>query len=461
VNGGVAGPAAAPVGCQKPVQPSVLPAARVLALGTHTVGEVLRFDVPAGTRGLSIVSQAVSGVVDTITLGTGAQAFAVPNTVVPTRLLTPGGAVLYDDSAQPPDAGATAAVWYQGVSQSTGSLTLPNTTAALATSRQGYPAGIWSVTVNDYARECLATPGCTGGSAAGRYDVTVLTRPELFTTGTVDLAFYLVTSALTAQQALTDSHVARYLTTLGLLLSRAGLCLGTITFFDVPAWARSRYATGVQADQLGPCDPLKQLFTLSRPGNALHVFLVDAITQSSSGAGDAGVVVGLDGTIPGPASFGGTVQSGVVVNFSDHAAGSGCSGPPNYGGGSPGGLACGADVTAYITAHECGHFLGLYHTTEATGGLEDPLTDTASCGCSAACGVSQAALACCYDPRTGVFAGSCPSHQPTFLFSASCRRNQTTCGGADSLMFWLLDPDSTGTFTDQQAQVVRANPAVR
>jgi hypothetical protein len=459
VNGGVAGPAVEPTGCQRPIRTSALPATRVQALGVHGVGEVVRFEVPAGTTGLSIVSQAASGVVDTVSFTSGGTTSTLPNTVIPTLLRTPAGAVLYDESATPPTDGAQAAVWFAGSAPSTGALTLPNTTRGLAAAEQGYPAGTWTVTVNDYARECLATTGCSGGSQAGRYDVSVLTRPRTFTTGTVDLSFYLVTSALTAQQALTDAHVLRFLTTLGILYARAGLCLGTITFLDVPGWARNAYATGVSADLLGPCDPLKQMFTLSRPTNGLHVFLVDAITQPG-GLGDAGVVVGLDGTIPGPASVGGTVQSGAVVNFSDYAAGTGCSGAPNYGSGARGGVACGADVTAYITAHEGGHFLGLYHTAESIGGYSDPLSDTPTCACGTVCGLSAAAAACCVDPGTGGLGPGCASGQPTFVFAPTCSRNTTTCGGASSLMFWILDERSVGELSAQQAQVVRSNPAV-
>ena len=457
VNGGVAGPAADPGGCQQPISASALPGAQVQALGVHAVGEVLRFTVPAGTGGLSIVSQASSGVVDSIDVGGGGRTVAVPNTVIPTLLRMPDGTVLYNDDATPPTDGTTALVWFAGSSPGTGSLTLPNTTRGLAAAAQGYPAGTWSMVVNDYAAECTRLAGCDGGSTAGRYDVTVLTRPLAYATGTLDLSFYLVTPTLTATQAMTDAHVQRFLTTLATFYARAGLCLGTITFYDVPAWARARYATGVDASKRGPCDPMKQLFTLSRPSTGLHFFLVDAITQGAE-ASDAGEVVGVDGTIPGPATVAGTVQSGAVVNFSDYAAGGGCSGAPNFG--RDGGVACGADVTAYIAAHEGGHFLGLYHTTESFGGLSDPLTDTATCACDTSCGVSATANACCLNPTTNAFRGVCASGQPTLLFSTNCSRGTATCGGASSLMFWVLDTASVGNLSAQQAEVLRSNPAV-
>ena len=214
----------------------------------------------------------------------------------------------------------------------------------------------------------------------------------------------------------------RYLSTLAVLYGRAGLCLGTITFYDVPSWAKNKWATGIDANKTSPCDGLDQMFTLSKEGNALNFFLVDSITQGSSTT--AGEVVGIDGTIAGPSSIGGTVHSGAVVNFSDYASGSGCSGAPNF-------TKCGADVTAYITAHEGGHWMGLYHTTESIGGIYNPLSDSPQCICDSACGVASSATACCYESEHGGFTGSCTSGEPTFLTGANCTKSTSTCGGGD------------------------------
>ncbi len=449
VNGGVAGSAQAPLSCQKPIKTSTLPSGQVRALGVHQVGEVVSFDVPAGTGTISIVSQASSGVGETITV----KGSTLDNAVVPLTLADPSGDILYDDNAKPPTDGSTAKVYFLEGPAMTGVMTLPNTTKALTTSASGYPAGNWSLTVNDWAAECAATPSlCTAGaSGTGTYDVTVLLKPITGSTGTVDLAFYFVTASLTAAQALTDSHVQRYLSTLAVLYGRAGLCLGTITFYDVPSWAKNKWATGVDATKLGPCDGLDQMFTISKAGNALNFFLVDSITQGSGSSG-GGQVVGIDGAIPGPSSIGGTVHSGAVVNFSDYASGT-CAGVPNF-------LKCGADVSAYITAHEGGHWMGLYHTTEGVGGYYDPLSDTAKCSCSTTCGVSTTAAQCCYDPNTGNFLGTCSSGTATYLSTANCIKTIGDCGGGDSLMFYLLGNESAGTVSAQQGAIIRANPVV-
>ncbi len=451
VNGGVAGPSTAPGSCQRTVRTAALPPAQVQALGVHGVGETVGFSVPAGTGSFSIVSQASSGTVDTLQVG----ASTLQNAVVPSLLRQPDGAILFDDSASSPPDPTMARVYHPGGSASTGVMTVPNTSLALA----GLPAGGWSFEVNDWALECLQDARCSGGTDAGRYDITVVTRPLPYRTGTVDLTFYLVTAALTASQALTDMHVQRYLSTIGQIYGRAGLCLGTITFHDVPDWARARYSTGVDISRTGPCDDLAQMLTLSEPGNALQFFLVDDLVQGTVPT-NGGILVGTEPSIPGPSGFGGTVISGGVVSFADYAVGSGCQGSPTFGNEADGGVACGADVTAYVTAHEGGHWMGLFHTTEATGVRSDPLTDTPVCQCTSACGVSPSALGCCIDPATGGFTGTCASMQPTILTASNCLRDETTCGGSRDLMFWFLQTSSIGEISPQQAQVMRANPAV-
>jgi hypothetical protein len=105
--------------------------------------------------------------------------------------------------------------------------------------------------------------------------------------------------------------------TLGTLFDNAGIYLGTVTFWDVPAWAQTLYANGIDADRTGPCDNLSQMSTLARDENTLNFFLVGSITASVAG----GTVVGVDGTIPGPSSIGGTIQSGAAVSAADLSSG--------------------------------------------------------------------------------------------------------------------------------------------
>jgi hypothetical protein len=325
-------------------------------------------------------------------------------------------------------------------------MTIPNTSRMLA---GGVPGGSWSVVVNDFASECSALGAATcvvgdgGVFPASTYDVTVVTKPgPVAATGTIDVAFYLVTSvhSTTSASAPGDADLGRVVSTLGALLGHAGLCLGRVTFYDVPAWAKARYATGVSADTSDPCGTLSQMLTLARPANAMNFFLVDSITSASGPPGT--IIAGVDGTIPGPATFGGTVASGAAVSVADLGTGA-------CGGGTS--LNCGDDLIAFIAAHEAGHFLGLYHTSEAAGDYFDPVADTPTCPCAQ-----------CMPPDGGTCQtapGTPPN--PYYVTGQDCTAS-SSCGGGDNLMFWLLSPGhSLGTVTPEQAAIVRANLLVR
>ena len=444
VAGGTVGPASPPPACQKLAVAPVYPQGQVQPLGTHKVGETVTFNVPAGAGSLSIISQAVDAT-STITF----RGTTIDNSVVPTNLIEPGGTKIYDDNLVP-DAGmeATATVFYAGSSPVTGVLTIPNASPLLATSCAGLPPGSWSVTVNDFAYECFATkdPNCTGSNNTNSYAMSVLTRTGVAaSTGTLDVAFYLVgANGLTPDTAIVDPHVKRLVSTLATLYAAAGICLGTVTFYDVPAWAKSRYANGIDASKEGPCDNLDQMFTLSQPGNTLNFFLVGLISSSQGSGG--GQVVGIDGTIPGPTSLGGTVHSGAAVSAADLASGV-CTGSLDL-------INCGSDRVAYIAAHEGGHWMGLYHPSESDGESFDPLQDTPTCGCEACAPVKQ--------QSSCATAGKTPRPTtPTFVFPESCLTASGQCGGGDELMFWQLSEGiAQGKITGEQGQVMRSNSLV-
>ncbi len=434
--GGTAGPSVAPASCIKPQARSSLPKSQVQDLGRHTVGDLVSFTVPQNAGSISITLQAASA--KNRIAYTQSSTGYLANTAVPTSVTSPDGRVLYDDLVAPPADLSTAPVFFATNAPGTSVMTIPNTTAGLALASGGLPGGAWRFTVNDYALECLSDSRCDGGSATSRYDVSVMVKPAVpQATATVDVGFYLVGAAgLTASSAVNDARVKRMVATLGAYFAQAGLCLGTVTFYDVPSWAKAKYATGINADDDSPCSSLAQMFTLARSGNSLNFFLVNSLTSSSAG----GQVVGLDGTIPGPSTLGGTIHSGAAVNGSDLAVGA-CSGAVNLS-------LCGADRVAYIAAHEGGHWLGLYHTTEAGGDSFDPLSDSPQCDCSAC--VSAARKSGC---------GTSGANQ-TLVRAPDCASG--TCGGSDQLMFWLLDDSyAKGRFSAQQGQVARANLAAQ
>ncbi|HWE25676.1 MAG TPA: hypothetical protein VG496_17190 [Myxococcales bacterium] len=428
-----------------------------LSVGQQKVGQTVTFNVPPGTGAISIISQGldtsaitVSGATqppDTITFG----GTVLPNTVVPTILKDPTGRVVYDDDppqALPTDPSGLDA-FYGGSSPWTGMMTVPNATPLLAhTALQGgLVPGQWQFTVNDYALECTHpqhTSDCGAtGSTTSAYDVEVVLKPGVApATGTIDVAFYVVSG--TAASLIANPNFIRVTQRLAQLYAQAGLCIATIQVYDLPSWAQTRFGGLINASDDTPCGELSQLFTLSAPGNQINFFLVNGFTDKSGGSLN---VIGIDGTIPGPSSYGGTINSGAAVSAADLNATGNC-------GSTFSPAACGPDLVAYTASHEGGHFLGLYHPTERTGDAFDPLSDTKKCPCISCAQPNSARNNC---------ASVNPLVQPTLMSNSFCVSASTApeCGGGTNLMFWLVGPESTGTLTPQQGQVMRANPVVR
>jgi Cys-rich repeat protein len=435
-------PACDPTAVTTP-QPSVLQTIPGTS-NVKVVGTEITVDVPPGTGSMSIYSQGASVPKTSVTLnGT----VTIPNSVVPTLVKQPPtGAVIFDDIPAPPADASGLPIFYAGLSPFTGTMTVPNTSFLLEhTSLQGgLTPGTWKFTVNDFAQECGQVSNCTGGGTTDSYDVRVYLKPGIApATGTVDFAFYFVGGPISFTAAPTNASFNRMLSSLAQMYASAGICIGKITLYDVQPWVKSapEFSGNINADDDTPCGPLSRLFTLSQPGNQINIFLVNGFKNA---AGSAINIVGVDGTIPGPSSIGGTVSSGAAANGSDLIDTTNC-------GSTFSPRLCGPDSVAYIVAHEAGHFMGLYHTTEQTGDFFDPISDTKTCACSACAPAGSARNAC----------GAASS--PTLMFNRYCVSTASSpqCGGGDDLMFWFLDVESRGTLTPQQGQVMRANPVVR
>jgi hypothetical protein len=430
------------------VTPVQAPAFPAIAKGANLVGTKITVDVPPGTGSMSILSQGTNVPVTSVTLN----GRAIPNSVVPTMVTDPSQAMLFDDLPVPPPDGSGKPIFYGGLSPFTGMMTVPNTSFCLQrTALQGGIApGTWTFTVNDFAQECTQIAGCTRSTPAqDTYDIQVLLKPGIPPgTGTVDLAFYFLGGVVAdAATAKNDLGFNRMLQTLGKFYAKAGLCLGTVTLYDVPGWAKTKYGGLINADDDTLCGDLSQIFTLAAPGNQVNFFLV---TGFKSRTGQGLTVVGVDGTIPGPSAVGGTVSSGASVNGSDLTI-TGCTSAVDIHN-------CGADAVAYIVAHEGGHFMGLYHTTEQTGDSFDPLSDTPTCACTTCAPASEQARCAPKNP-----AGTLP----TLVRNESCLRPTRTpaCGGGENLMFWLLpgsfNPNPQSVLSAHQGQVIRSNLVVR
>lgn len=151
------------------------------------------------------------------------------------------------------------------------------------------------------------------------------------------------------------------------------------------------------------------LLRLAKPAGPRSVtfFFVEEIANLS----DAGTtILGLSAGPPGVPATNGTSKSGLVISAVDYD-----SAPSDIG---------------KIMAHEGGHFLGLYHTTEKDGSRHDLIGDTPECPAS-------------NDANGG---GS--------LSTSECEGV-----GGENVMFWTLTQGDASLSADQ-GWVLRRNPAV-
>lgn len=173
--------------------------------------------------------------------------------------------------------------------------------------------------------------------------------------------FWSGAQGLTAQSASADAKVAGWLSRLGEIYAGAGIAIGTVRHYDLePGFEVVEAMAADNADfaALGAA-------TAAAPAG-LSFAMVREIT---SPFGAFGAVLGISGGIPGPVLVPGTARAIVVVSMADLPKGRGSAG--------------GVHDVGLTMAHEGGHYLGLFHTSENTFGglgpkLEDPLPDTSN-----------------------------------------------------------------------------------
>ncbi len=170
--------------------------------------------------------------------------------------------------------------------------------------------------------------------------------------------FVGIDEIIDASAASSDPDFAAVLATHDAAMRRAGIVIGEVLFEDLDDPELSSIDSYFAGDS-----EMARLFAHAPDGRALHVFWVEQISDPD----EPYPISGFSGGIPGPATLGGTAQSGVAVEAIDlHRV------PTSVG---------------LVAAHGSLHFLGLFHTTEwcaegsegCSGVLHDPLSDTPSC----------------------------------------------------------------------------------
>lgn len=256
-------------------------------------------------------------------------------------------------------------------------------------------------------------PNGAGDTDSARYALSALVkrgRGGAFTTGVLDLNIYIVgISGLNAGNAGSHAKLQGALTRLDAILASTGISVGSVRYVDVTGADATRYQVIDSAD--GIDSELAGLFRLSSGGGrGLNVFLV----RSISTGGDGFRALGIAGGISGPVGIHGTGHSGVCVSFADGVVGSGTTG---------------ANVVGQILAHELGHYVGLYHSTE----------QARPCG-----------------------PGEDPSMVACAPFGGGDQLADTTRGDRDNLMYWSIVGGGTNTeLTSGQGFVYRASALTR
>ncbi len=221
--------------------------------------------------------------------------------------------------------------------------------------------------------------------------------------GTVPLNVFLAPNAYpgtTAANAASDQSLQAILGRWDVFYSNqygnpADIPLGTIHYYDIS----SQYSDITTTPQY------ESMFAQYGRGDGLNLFFVRSLSIGGQSA-----VAGVAGGIPGPARISGTLHSGVVIEVQPSQSGSGID----------------TRITGDDMSHECGHFQGLFHTTELDAAhTQDLISDTPEC-----------------------------TNMPTQNSMGSCSQD-----AYKNLMFPMLTGEQS-ILTAGQAKVVQANPGI-
>jgi len=176
----------------------------------------------------------------------------------------------------------------------------------------------------------------------------------------LDLNVYLVgVDELTAATAPASTELQYVFDLVDGIFEQAGVQLGLIRYFDVSEEIADRYAIIRDYDD---AQDLALTSVVPGTGNANEALSLNVFITNSFNFRGAEGVIGISMGIPGTAGLHGTIASGVAMTSRYLFASDGDR-----------------TIASVLLAHELGHYLGLFHTTEVSGGASDPLTDTPNC----------------------------------------------------------------------------------
>jgi hypothetical protein len=229
--------------------------------------------------------------------------------------------------------------WYPFDATSAVAMQIPNTTPDNPnTHNYTYRPGFMQFDMAAYP-----PTGGAGGTVNMHVDALEVVAAAPPTTGALHLRIHLVGVGVTAAAAPTNARVMAFMSRFTAIMGMVGITVADVSYVDINAPALAIIDT---AD--GESSELSQLFRMSTgtTENVLNLFLVQEVRAGDSGEFNT---LGIAGGIPGPARIHGSSHSGVVIAFSTGAVGAGTAG---------------GDLAGHVAAHECGHFMGLFHTTE-------------------------------------------------------------------------------------------------